>query len=482
MDLLPFIMHSMPRPLSPTSDSSDSSPAPPFKRTKKDPSIPATAPSPPVSPITQLGECCTWIKKTINAELTKKALPKPETIRRIMDRTDQMADLAALIVMENSTLTARLADASANSGNLISQFASILKDRDSAHDDKISLLKAEITSLKGRIMSSLPTSSTSHSLPAPTDPPKVPSPPNKPAVRPRTSKNPTPAARSFAAVAASDPTPPLPRLEDKPRSSKSARALSSARSKRLGDSRIAQPEETFVFAPQENSNTSKSELWTEVTRKLPSSRITSIPGKDGRTILKPHNKESSDVLKAISRSNACLSISPPLLPRVIIDSIDVDTLPGTISRKIAEQNPDLHIEPQDFGNFIKPVFKNGPPGRDTVSWVCEVLPKYYLSILDEAIFIEFSRCRIRKFERITQCFKCLRFGHPSHFCRETLQNCAHCARSGHSRADCPNVDLKPKCANCGKPHPATDPLCTKRTAALANVLARTDFGTPSMTQ
>ena len=243
------------------------------------------------------------------------------------------------------------------------------------------------------------------------------------------------------------------------------------------------PADAFILSPPSDSTpqVAKAELWVEVARKVAAPRFQTITGKTGRIVLKPLNKESSDALKAIAHGKSHnLTSDSPLSPRIVIDSVDREITKENLASRIADQNPDLTIDSGDRASFIRPIFKTGPLLGDSVSWVCEVKPKYYFSLLGEAIFLGFSRCRVRKFERITQCKKCLRFGHPETYCKESSPSCARCAKSGHSIADCPATN-KIRCANCGAGHLATDALCTYRTSFLANRLARTDFGIPPST-
>lgn len=80
----------------------------------------------------------------------------------------------------------------------------------------------------------------------------------------------------------------------------------------------------------------------------------------------------------------------PLSPRLIVDLVD-----ASLARAIADQNPDPH---RDQSAFIVPIFKSGFENGETVSWVCEVTPKYYPSILDEAVFLGFTRSIIKQFD------------------------------------------------------------------------------------
>lgn len=197
--------------------------------------------------------------------------------------------------------------------------------------------------------------------------------------------------------------------------------------------------------------------------------------RNGKIILKAKNKESSDVLKGLMKKKG-LNISPDLLllPRIRIDNVDKDCDPKNLAKDL--QNPDLQIDPADQADYLSPVFKTGPRDRESSAWVCTVKPAYYATILATPIFHGFMRCRVSKFDRVTQCYRCFKIGHPAVYCREEESACAHCARTGHLADSCPSGDSAPRCANCGGAHLATDILCSSRTSFHANLLRRTDFG------
>src|SRR5579871_2901786 len=58
--------------------------------------------------------------------------------------------------------------------------------------------------------------------------------------------------------------------------------------------------------------------------------------------------------------------------------------------------------------------------------------------------------------RVTQCFKCQRFGHTTRAC-SSPPKCGHCAED-HDTRDCQN-NTQAKCTNCGQKHKAWDRTC-----------------------
>lgn len=61
---------------------------------------------------------------------------------------------------------------------------------------------------------------------------------------------------------------------------------------------------------------------------------------------------------------------------------------------------------------------------------------------------------------VTQCWKCLNFGHGGRNCHLTVR-CSNCGEN-HEQEQCPTKLLVAKCCNCGGDHPSTDRACPKR--------------------
>lgn len=140
---------------------------------------------------------------------------------------------------------------------------------------------------------------------------------------------------------------------------------------------------------------------------------------------------------------------------------------------VATQNPELDIPDGSANEVFQPVFKRGQRDRPTINWVVEVTPALFQKLQSGHLYIGFSRCRTTTFEEITQCFRCLKFGHPATRCLEPKESCAKCSRSGHKAADCSN---EPRCINCSGLHNALDKSCSSRTRALVNQMKRIDYG------
>lgn len=232
----------------------------------------------------------------------------------------------------------------------------------------------------------------------------------------------------------------------------------------------------FFLSPDENNTVKdiKSTLWTEIAKRTKTPKMMAISAMSGKVVIKPQDRETSDVLRNIMRAgNRFLSEDVPLLPRIIIQGVEASILPNEIPKGIADQNPHLNITNGAENDVIKPVFKRGPRDRDTVNWVVEVHPDYLKRFTSQNLYLGYSSCRVKLFEEVTQCLKCLKFGHPAKNCLEVKNNCAHCANPGHIHRECPLINEIPKCSNCKGLHSAFDKTCSFRSNAIATRIMRT---------
>jgi len=86
--------------------------------------------------------------------------------------------------------------------------------------------------------------------------------------------------------------------------------------------------------------------------------------------------------------------------------------------------------------------------RRGASAVIEVTPEVRNSLLSqERVYLGWTSCRVSDHLHITQCYKCLGFGHISRVCRADKDTCGHCSGAHESRS-CPNRAGTLRCHNC----------------------------------
>lgn len=402
----------------------------------------------PSLPLRRLSEVTGWIAHTLNAETTKKTPISVDTKR---EKVEELQTLVSSISTSYSALEARLDESRLVPPTMVKSFAQTLAERDAAFDVR----------LADYIETHLPQFSklTSPATPVDTFAEKV---------KARTSRS--NAASADASGSSRQPADAAARSK--------ARSKSRAKKglEKLATSRAVSPAFVLANTADKSASTAQAELWAEVSKRSRAPKVLSLRSRNGNIILKPQDKETNDVLKAITKSKGFpLREDLPRRPRVIISNVPSDLPPNELPSRIAQQNPSLGVSDNPLDS-ITPIFKRGPRDRDTVSWIFEVSPEIYPKLTDSHIYLGFMRCRTAKFEQVTQCLRCLRHGHPAANCSAATSICALCAHSGHLQSECPSKHLPPKCANCSGSHSALDRTCSKRTAAIANLLARTYFG------
>lgn len=140
----------------------------------------------------------------------------------------------------------------------------------------------------------------------------------------------------------------------------------------------------FLNIEGEDPSTAKAALWT----KKP--KLNLLTTASGKILVKPLDKESTDILKSISQKKpGTLIEGKPRLLRIIIRNLDTATPAAELPGLIATQNPELNIPLEEAITIIKPIFKRGKRDLPTVSWVCEVLPSIYKKVVNNRSYVGF---------------------------------------------------------------------------------------------
>jgi len=111
----------------------------------------------------------------------------------------------------------------------------------------------------------------------------------------------------------------------------------------------------------------------------------------------------------------------PRLPRVIIKYVDRllerEELPWALS-----QNPALEIGESELAH-INPLFMLGPRDGHVVHGVIAVAPETLPKIEGKSAYLGMTKCKVKLYASVTQCYKCQKFGHTATTCREELPRC-----------------------------------------------------------
>lgn len=120
------------------------------------------------------------------------------------------------------------------------------------------------------------------------------------------------------------------------------------------------------------------------------------------------------------------------------------------------------------------VFKLGPRDGHFVHWVCEVNPDSLAKLEGKSAYLGLTKCKIRLYSQVTQCYNCQGYGHIAGSCNADKPTCRHCAEAHESRT-CSRKDAQAKCANCKGAHAASSKNCRARDRAAVTMTRRTDF-------
>lgn len=132
-----------------------------------------------------------------------------------------------------------------------------------------------------------------------------------------------------------------------------------------------------------------------------------------------------------------------LCPRILVRDVPADMDHEEFFRGLIKQN----LDESDAGG-VKVIYWYPARDRKNTSVVLEVSPEIRRRLLDQGrAYLGWTSCRVVDHLRVTQCFKCLGFGHISPNCRLGSDVCGHCS-GGHETRSCANRRDPPKCFNC----------------------------------
>ena len=115
------------------------------------------------------------------------------------------------------------------------------------------------------------------------------------------------------------------------------------------------------------------------------------------------------------------------------------------------------------------------------------LVKLLINILNNSIFVGYRRIKVLPYTLLTQCFRCLNYGHTTKTCNSNQQICGYCSET-HDYKHCPNKNdqTKVSCFCCKKyfrgnsyefiNHNVLSSDCPYRTIIRQRMNDRTDYG------
>ncbi|XP_023244132.1 uncharacterized protein LOC111642063 [Centruroides sculpturatus] len=143
------------------------------------------------------------------------------------------------------------------------------------------------------------------------------------------------------------------------------------------------------------------------------------------------------------------------LPKKRLPLIKIASVPKGINKDdlildIFEQNVYLleTFTDRTFAEHATIRFPLKEKNENYLSWILEVSPQVREKLVKAGkIHLLWSTCQVFDFFPITQCYRCLSFGHIAKNCTSTDNVCSHC-NENHLYKNCQNKHNSPKCANC----------------------------------
>ena len=241
------------------------------------------------------------------------------------------------------------------------------------------------------------------------------------------------------------------------------------------------PSDTVAY---ESSDKTKLAVLEMISAKAEKLQVRNVRRIQGNGILVETAKKS-DISALVSNEKlkaAGFVVGAPAKrsPRIIVYDVPRSDNDAATLESIFEQNAE-GVEKTLLMHDSRLAFKTGDRTKDCCNWVLEVSKKVRDILINKGrLYIGWQCCKLQDYVAATRCYKCHSFGHTTKFCRAEKESCGHCAAQGHCFKNCPNKNKPPTCTNCKKSgkqstHTVTDKQCPAYTAAVNQVLSRTDY-------
>ena len=212
---------------------------------------------------------------------------------------------------------------------------------------------------------------------------------------------------------------------------------------------------------------------------------------NGKLIVHCADQSSCDSIKKTIQqdSNSKISVKDDNKkhPTVMFKWVDKSLTDDQIIEGLFSQNPHLALVKDSFkGPWTPPriLFKRN--SASSINVIIRVHPALYFPLIkSQRICLGYNSVQVQPYTVLTQCFKCLGYGHTSKSCTIQHQSCSQCA-SDHHKDNCDkSPDLPQQCINClnsprfkqqYSPHSVFSSLCPVRNLILKRIDERTDYG------
>lgn len=208
----------------------------------------------------------------------------------------------------------------------------------------------------------------------------------------------------------------------------------------------------IIIEPSEPGKKGEETL-SDIRAKIPFRNLKIAPVKisvlsKGKIKMDFPNAEQRDAVlqKCENLASIKASAAKHMNPKMYLKGIPLSTGKEELTTVIKEQN--------DLQQDIRLCYlKRNKRNNNLYNAVVEVPPETRLNFLAKGrINVDHLKVHVEDFSPLTQCFKCLGFGHSASKCTEQENSCSHCGKSGHKANECPDRkdDRTAQCKNCHK--------------------------------
>lgn len=206
-------------------------------------------------------------------------------------------------------------------------------------------------------------------------------------------------------------------------------------------------EEVVIIKPKSSQENKKTKEAIQKTLKPASLEvgITQLKNiKEGGVVIKCKNKEEQEIIRkaAEKKLNKQYEIKAPNLKNPCVKIMDIEDEFSDVEllNLIKKQNMSvLHSNSEISVKVIKKM-------KTKFMAIIECDPDTYVKIMEQnALFIDWSKCRVFEYVSVYRCFKCGGFDHHADKC-ESQSKCLNCASVDHTTDKCESN--APKCFNC----------------------------------